>query len=441
MMNTLRARMAMTLVLSIVCVVGLSTILIHYSLCAIGDKKFAEAVVDRVRMIAPSNERAEAGRDLRLVLAPSSGRILEDTTTLLRDAFAQEKIGFDVVATQVDGSKTPTISINLGNGWLVFPGPTHGPPRLVWYAALVWMAIITIGTTAVALVAAHHITRRLSILETLATNLNARGSFEDIPEEGPDEVRATAKALNKLGASLRKAVESRMRLVAGAGHDLRTPMTRMRLRVEFLPESEKAEWLSDLDEMDRIADSAIQLVREETSADKTEIIDIEDVVGRVCDDLAVMKFAVVRGPCERAKASVAPLAFIRALRNLIINAATHGEGARVTVHLRGSECAVIIEDAGPGIPENLMASVFEPFFRVDPARRQQVPGAGLGLAIAKEIIEKSNGRLLIENRRPRGLRQSILLPSAERGSRFSIARRHNPSSQRDVANVAVVRTA
>jgi signal transduction histidine kinase len=154
-----------------------------------------------------------------------------------------------------------------------------------------------------------------------------------------------------------------------------------------------------------------------------------------------MKFAVVRGPCERAKASVAPLAFIRALRNLIINAATHGEGARVTVHLRGSECAVIIEDAGPGIPENLMASVFEPFFRVDPARRQQVPGAGLGLAIAKEIIEKSNGRLLIENRRPRGLRQSILLPSAERGSRFSMARRHNPSSQRDVANVAVVRTA
>ena len=184
-MNTLRARMAMTLVLSIVCVVGLSTILIHYSLCAIGDKKFAEAVVDRVRMIAPSNERAEAGRDLRLVSAPSSGRIIENTTTLLRDAFTQEKIGFDVVATQVDGSKTPTISINLGSGWLVFPGPTHGPPRLVWYAALVWMAIITIGTTAVALVAAHHITRRLSILETLATNLNARGSFEDIPEEGP----------------------------------------------------------------------------------------------------------------------------------------------------------------------------------------------------------------------------------------------------------------
>jgi len=440
-MNTLRARMAMTLILSIACVVGFSTILIHYSLCAIGDKKFAEAVIDRVRMIAPSLERAEPGRELRLVPAPSPGRVLENTTTLLRDAFEQEKIGFAVVATQFDGSKTPTISINLGGGWLVFPGPNHGPPRLVWYAALVWMAIITIGTTAVALVAAHHITRRLSILETLATNLNARGSFEDIPEDGPDEVRATAKALNKLGASLRKAIESRMRLVAGAGHDLRTPMTRMRLRIEFLPESERAEWLSDLDEMDRIADSAIQLVREETSADKSEIVDLDEVVGRVCDDLAVMKFAVVRGHCDGAKASVAPLAFVRALRNLIINAATHGEGARVTVQVRGSGCAVVIEDAGPGIPENLMTSVFEPFFRVDPARRQQVPGAGLGLAIAKEIIEKSNGRLVIENRRPRGLRQSILLPSANRGSRCSHARRNDASDEREITKVGVARTA
>lgn len=440
-MNTLRARLAMTLVLSIACVVGFSTILIHYSLCAIGDKKFAEAVIDRVRMIAPSDERTEPGRDLRLVPAPSPGRMLESTTTLLRDAFEQEKISFDVVATQFDGSKTPTISINLGSGWLVFPGPTHGPPRLVWYAALVWMAIITIGTTAVALVAAHHITRRLSTLETLATNLNARGSFEDIPEEGPDEVRATAKALNKLGASLRKAIESRMRLVAGAGHDLRTPMTRLRLRVEFLPESERAEWLSDLDEMDRIADSAIQLVREEISADKSEVVDLEEVVGRVCDDLAVMKFAVVQGHCEVAKASVAPLAFVRALRNLIINAATHGEGARVTVHLRGAECAVVIEDAGPGIPESLMASVFEPFFRVDPARRKQVPGAGLGLAIAKEIIEKSNGRLLIENRRPYGLRQSILLPSADRGSKCSHAQRHNALGRQEITNGAIARTA
>jgi signal transduction histidine kinase len=192
--------------------------------------------------------------------------------------------------------------------------------------------------------------------------------------------------------------------------------------------------------MDRIADSAIQLVREETSSDKIEIVNLDEVVGRVCEDLAVMKFAVVRGDCDGARASVAPLAFVRALRNLIINAATHGAGARVTVQLRGSRCAVVIEDVGPGIPEHLIASVFEPFFRVDPARRQQVPGAGLGLAIAKEIIEKSNGTLVIENRKPRGLRQLILLPSAERESRCSYARRDD-ASEREITEVAIARTA
>ena len=440
-MNTLRARMAMTLVLSIACVVGLSTILIHYSLCAIGDKKFAEAVIDRVRMIAPSLERAQAGQELRLASEPGSGRILDETTALLRTAFQQEKIGFDVIVKQQDGSPKPTVSIHLGAGWLVFPGPDRGPPRLVWYAALVWMAIITIGTTAVALVAAHHITRRLSILETLATNLDAQGTFENLPEEGPDEVRATAKALNKLGASLRAAVESRMRLVAGAGHDLRTPMTRMRLRAEFLPEDEREQWLSDLGEMERIADSAIQLVREETSADTREIISVDHTVSRVCDDLSVLKFSVAWVQSKGAQVSVPPLAFVRALRNLIINAATHGNGARVSVEVRGSWCAVVIEDSGPGIPESLMANVFEPFFRVDPARRQHVPGAGLGMAIAKEIIERSAGKLLIENRMPQGLRQVILLPIVKREAWCSHAPRAPAAEACEVAKEMVTRIA
>jgi signal transduction histidine kinase len=440
-MNTLRARMAITLVLSIVCVVGFSTILIHYSLCAIGDKKFSEAVIDRVRMIAPSLERAEPSQELRLTPAPGPGRLLKEPTALLKSAFEQEKIDFDVVVKQQDGSQKPTIYVNGGSGWLVFPGPDRGPPRVVWYAALVWMAIITIGTTAVALAAAHQITRRLSLLETLATNLGAQGAFEKIPEEGPDEVRATAKALNKLGASLRAAVESRMRLVAGAGHDLRTPMTRMRLRVEFLPENQRAKWLSDLEEMDRIADSAIQLVREETSADPKEIISIDEAVSRVCDDLSVMNFSVVWVQSKGARVLVRPLALVRALRNLIINAATHGEGAHVSLEVRGAWCAVVIEDVGPGIPESLMASVFEPFFRVDPARRQHVPGAGLGLAIAKEIIEKSNGTLLIENRRPRGLRQTIMLPIVKRDASHSHACRVGEVDERPVAEETLARSA
>ena len=108
---------------------------------------------------------------------------------------------------------------------------------------------------------------------------------------------------------------------------------------------------------------------------------------------------------------MSPLAFTRALRNLIINAATHGGGAIVSVDGSDEKALVVIEDNGPGIPEKDLSSVFEPFFRVDPARRKHIPGAGLGLAIAKEIIERQGGTLVVENRRPNGLRQMLAFDS------------------------------
>jgi signal transduction histidine kinase len=256
----------------------------------------------------------------------------------------------------------------------------------------------------------------------MATKIGADGSLQKIPEEGPAEVKVTARALNMMGESLRMAVESRMRLVAAAGHDLRTPMTRMRLRAEFLPEDERPHWLHDLEELDRIADSAIQLVREETAANSSEPIKLDEFVRQVCEELARLKFSVTLLQLSAGNVVVAPLAFTRALRNLIINAATHGKGARVSVETHGSNCLVVIEDDGPGIPENVMASAFEPFFRVDPARRQHVPGAGLGLAIAKEIIERLGGTLIMENRRPRGLKQTIILTARNKtGCRFTKA--------------------
>ena len=104
----------------------------------------------------------------------------------------------------------------------------------------------------------------------------------------------------------------------------------------------------------------------------------------------------------------APLALTRALRNLIINAATHGGGAFITVVPQGDTALIRIEDEGPGIPEQIMPRVFEPFFRVDPGRRKSVPGAGLGLAIAKEIVERHGGQLSLHNRLPRGLRQEVV---------------------------------
>jgi signal transduction histidine kinase len=203
-----------------------------------------------------------------------------------------------------------------------------------------------------------------------------------------------------------------MRLVAAAGHDLRTPLTRMRLRAEFLDEEDRSMWLNDLEELDHIADSAIQLVREETERERSQLLRVDEIIGDICEDLTSMKTSVTILKAEAVTISSAPLALTRAVRNLVINAATHGGGAFVTVSLENNSTALItIDDEGPGIPDHCMSRVFEPFFRTDPARRKSGPGAGLGLAIAKEIVERHGGKLTLQNRSPKGLRQKIVFPA------------------------------
>jgi signal transduction histidine kinase len=260
--------------------------------------------------------------------------------------------------------------------------------------------------------AANIMTRPLRMLEGAVAAVGPDGVLPTLPETGPAELRATATALNRLSARLRTAMESRMRLVAAAGHDLRTPMTRLRLRAEFLPEEERATWLADLDELDRIADSAIRLVREEAETEAAEPVGLDGLVRQVVAELAGMNLPAVVTGTVPARVRAPPLGLKRALRNLVTNAATHGHGARVAVTCEGGRAVVTVEDDGPGIPEPMLERVFEPFFRVDPARRQTVPGAGLGLAIAREIVDRLGGSITIANHAPHGLRQRIELPLA-----------------------------
>jgi signal transduction histidine kinase len=265
---------------------------------------------------------------------------------------------------------------------------------------------------AVALWFAYRITRHLAVLERVAATIDADGILPRLPESGPAELRATARALNTMTAKLKNAAESRMRLVAAAGHDLRTPMTRMRLRAEFLDDEDRSLWLNDLEELDHIADSAIQLVREETQRERNQLVRVDEIISEICQDLSSMAASVTIMKMEAVTISSAPLALTRAVRNLVMNAATHGGGAFVSVGLEDYSTALItIDDEGPGIPDQSLSRVFEPFFRVDPARRKSGPGAGLGLAIAKEIVERHGGKLTLQNRSPRGLRQRIMFPA------------------------------
>lgn len=415
-MSSLRTRIAVLLIAAIVSVVVLAS----YAATQVMQPPSPQATMEPVAMqihltVALLGHGSGATPRTELRPEPAPGEIDMHETGFLREALRRTGTPLDVVVTR-QGERQPLVaSVHvLPQGWLVLPIPDMSPPPGRWKVLAVWLALIVLGSAAISLHAARRLTRPLQLLEDAVDRVGPDGVLEQIPETGTGEVRTAARALNRLSAQLRQAMESRMRLVAAAGHDLRTPMTRMRLRAEFIEdEAERAKWLLDLEELDMIADSAIRLVREEVGADGAEPIRLDPLLRQIASELCALDQKVELGELPPLTVHAGPIALKRALRNLIANAATHGGGARVALGRQGDHAVIRIEDDGPGVPPELLAQIFEPFFRVDQARRKSFPGAGLGLAIAREIIERHGGSIAISNREPHGLLQVCRLPCAE----------------------------
>lgn len=412
-MNKLRVKIALLMVVAIVSVVGSLTVVLFYLL---GPPKRVHSLVPVAQQVELLVRVVEEGSSaIPIVPQPSPGRVWEGVTERLRDALAVRGLDLDVRVSR-DGWRAPLIvSIPVGTrGWALLPIADLPPLGAPWRGLIRWLLLITIGATAIAVFVANRMVRPLALLENAVESIGPDGALPTLPERGPAEVRATAKALNSLSSRLKRAMESRMRLVAAAGHDLRTPITRMRLRAEFVEDDdERARWLTDLDELERIADSAILLVREESGKAPPELIELDKLVGSIGAELRDQNLDVTETAAEPVKVRASRLTLNRALRNLIINAATHGVRARVAVAKANGKARIVIEDEGPGIPPELLGQVFEPFFRADPARRQDIRGAGLGLTIAREIVQRAGGTITISNRENGGLRQVVELPKAE----------------------------
>ena len=408
-MNTLRVKLALLLVVAIVSVVGLLTGVMLSLLGPPPPQRTTEPLAEQVEMVARMAKHDTSG--ITLVPQPAEGRMHENATQRLRTVLSARGLDLPVTISREGPDAPLVVSIPLGSEWLLMPIPDMPPQTTPWPVLFKWLALITVGATAIAVFAAHRMVQPLVLLESAVESVGPDAILPLLPERGPAEVRATAKALNSLSSRLRKAVESRMRLVAAAGHDLRTPITRMRLRAEFVEdEEERAFWLSDLDELERIADSAILLVREEAGKSPPETIRLDELVADIATELKDQNLDVAVIGTRPVTVRASRLALSRALRNLMINAATHGRRARIRVDgTAGSTAQVIIEDEGPGIPPALLGQVFEPFFRVDPGRRQSIPGAGLGLTIAREIVQRAGGEIKIANREKRGLMQVVEL--------------------------------
>jgi signal transduction histidine kinase len=370
------------------------------------------ALCERLEVVRPllhhQQPDAAAGEPAEL------GEVREELTQALRERLAaQGATTLPTVYESGDGQSRVAVFAIDGQEIRIRMPTRPGPPRELWWLLGTWLALIVIGTVAISLVMARRVTEPFSVLESAIASVGADGVLPRLPEKGSGEMRQTAAALNRLSDRLKSAMESRMRLVAAAGHDLRTPMTRMRLRAEFLSETDRESWLRDFDELELIADSAIRLVREEASGEDAQVLDLEALLIETSAELREQGQEVTLAATEQLRVRAGRLALKRALRNVLVNAATHGRGGIADLFRNGSEAQVVVRDRGPGIPEDLIDKVFEPFFRAEPGRIQRVPGAGLGLAIAKEIVERYGGTITIANGPGGGLEQRVRLPLAE----------------------------
>ena len=411
-MNTLRAKFILLLVVAIVSVVFLLTAVLLYLLGPPAARRSLDPIAQQVETIVSLKNQ---GATLPLASKPAAGRDYDDATGRLREALSARGVDVPVTISRAKRGAPLTVSIPVAeNQWFLMPIMNLPPRGVPTRVLLKWLALITFGATAIAVFVANRMVRPLALLENTVAAVGPDGAMPHIPERGPGEVRATAKALNTLSARLKASMESRMRLVAAAGHDLRTPITRMRLRAEFVEdEEERARWLNDLDELERIADSAILLVREESGKAPPELLRLDELVQSIGSELRDQRLDVTTTKAEPVFVRASRLTLNRALRNLMINAATHGVRARVAVKNGDGDMArITIEDDGPGIPPELIGQVFEPFFRADPARRQDIKGAGLGLTIAREIVQRAGGSISIANGDGGGLIQTVELPTA-----------------------------
>ena len=275
------------------------------------------------------------------------------------------------------------------------------------------LAALTLGLGLLALLIARWVTASLARFAAAADRLGGDAAAPPLPEEGPEEIRRAAQAFNRMQRRIRRFVEERLYAMAAASHDLRTPITRLKLRAEFVEDEEqRTKMLRDLDEMEAILSSTIAFVREEAGDEPRTRLDLAALLAQVCENVRDGGHAVtlaVPGPLPMEGRAVA---LRRAFANLIGNAVTYGVSADVRAERRGSQLVVVIDDHGPGIPEAEHEKVFAPFYRLESSRSRATGGTGLGLTVAQTIVRAHGGDIALENRPEGGLRQIVTLASA-----------------------------
>ncbi len=229
--------------------------------------------------------------------------------------------------------------------------------------------------------------------------------------EGSSEVNDAVLAFNNMQSRLRRYVDDRTAMIGAIAHDLRTPLTRLRFRIESAPEETRAKLAADIDQMDQMISAALTFVRDATQVTERVKLELASLLESVVDEAAETGVPVVMIESERVIIEGDSLGLRRLVANLIDNAVKYGGAARARLHAVSGFAVIEIEDDGPGVREDEIERLFEPFYRNEPSRSRETGGIGLGLAVVRSIARAHGGDVTLHNRVGGGLIARVMLPA------------------------------
>ncbi len=369
---------------------AVSSTFVHYWLAPA--QPDTHAMTDEERALAQqvkAAEHAAAPRDVRV-------RLYEDTGESLHQLHHPRAV------TEIAQPLTP-------DRWLIaryeHPHPPPGPPDI-----LIAAAAGTILTCAAAAWIAGRVSRPLSAL-AIAADAVARGRpVPRLAAEGPDDLKRAAEAFNAMSDRVQRTLDSHRQLLSAVGHDLRTPISAMRITAEFVGDAEVRDRLTrNLEELQSLTEAVLGAARA-APGEAMRRVDLAALIESLCADLVDLGDPVEIDIEGSAPCLCRPNEIRRALRNLVENAVRYGGRARVSFATENDSYVAIIDDDGPGIPPERLERVFEPFVRLEASRSSATGGTGLGLTLARTIAREHGGDVTLENRAGGGLRAKLSLP-------------------------------
>lgn len=335
----------------------------------------------------------------------------EDALTNLLD----ERLGPDY---HVSRGPLGGVNLQLSDGTpltLELPRPARpegGPSASFWFYQFLFLLCIVV----IAYYVARMTTSPLRKLADAARELGRNLDREPLAEDGPREIRHAAQAFNMMQSRLRNYVRQRNQMLAAISHDLQTPLTRLRLRLEKVHDDElKQKLLADLSAMQALVAEGLDLARSVESQEKMVPMDISSLLDSVCQDAVDAGSPVDLQTPPQLYLPARPNDLRRCLTNLIDNAVKYGKVAHVSAERGTGEVFIRVADEGPGIPEDKLTTVFDPFVRLEESRSRHTGGSGVGLTIARNIAERHGGELVLRNRpKGAGLEAVLRLPCPKR---------------------------